>query len=63
MELNQRLKRWIKGLDERSVAILLAITAFLCYTSMYSFRKSFTASSFADESIWGIDYKVCMVII
>ena len=63
MDLNQRIKRRIAGLDERSVAILLAITAFLCYTSMYSFRKSFTASAFANESILGIDYKVCMVII
>lgn len=63
MDFNQRVKRRIAGLDERSVAILLAITAFLCYTSMYSFRKSFTASAFASESIFGLDYKVCMVII
>ncbi|WP_282635834.1 DUF5690 family protein [Sphingobacterium thalpophilum] len=63
MELNHRLKRRISKLDERSVALLLAITAFLCYTSMYSFRKSFTASGFSNESVFGIDYKVGMVII
>jgi hypothetical protein len=63
MELNQRIKRRINRLDEKSVAIVLAVTAFLCYTSMYSFRKSFTASAFANDTIFGVDYKVCMVVI
>ncbi len=63
MRFNQRLKMRISKLDERSVAILLAIAAFLCYTSMYSFRKSFTATSFSNQSVLGIDYKVIMVII
>lgn len=63
MKLKQRIKRRISILDERTIAIVLAIAAFLCYTSMYSFRKSFTASAFASDSVFGIDYKVCMVVI
>ncbi|KKX50649.1 hypothetical protein L950_0209460 [Sphingobacterium sp. IITKGP-BTPF85] len=62
MELTQRFKQRISQLDERSVAMILALTAFLCYTCMYSFRKSFTAASYDDASVWGINYKVCLVI-
>ena len=63
MGLSDKFKNRINQLDEKSVAVLLAVTAFLCYTCMYSFRKSFTAASFDDETIWGINYKVCLVII
>lgn len=62
MGLSDKFKNCINQLDEKSVAVLLAVTAFLCYTCMYSFRKSFTAASFDDETIWGINYKVCLVI-
>lgn len=62
MGLSDKFKNRINQLDEKSVAVLLAVTAFLCYTCMYSFRKSFTAASFDDETIWGINYKVCLVI-
>ncbi|WP_400262507.1 DUF5690 family protein [Sphingobacterium sp. SG20118] len=62
MEITQRFKKRISQMDEKSVAILLAVTAFLCYTCMYSFRKSFTAASFDDATVWGINYKVCLVI-
>lgn len=62
MGLSDKFKNRIHQLDEKSVAVLLAVTAFLCYTCMYSFRKSFTAASFDDETIWGINYKVCLVI-
>lgn len=62
MDFTQQLKQRLLKLDEKQVAILLAITAFLCYTSMYAFRKSFTASTYSNESIFGIDYKVCLII-
>lgn len=62
MALRHRIKQHISLLDEKSVAILLALTAFFCYTCMYSFRKSFTAASYDDAVIWGINYKVCLVI-
>ncbi|WP_234991117.1 DUF5690 family protein [Sphingobacterium psychroaquaticum] len=62
MDFTQRLKQRLLKMDEKQVAILLAITAFLCYTSMYAFRKSFTASTYSNESIFGIDYKVCLII-
>ena len=35
--------------------------AFGTYFCMYAFRKPFTAASFADDSLWGIDYKTILV--
>ncbi|MBE8722619.1 DUF5690 family protein [Sphingobacterium pedocola] len=42
--------------------ILLALAAFGCYTSMYAYRKAFTAALFTELPIWGVDYKVWLVI-
>jgi|SRR5690606_6661492 len=42
--------------------ILLALAAFGCYTSMYAYRKAFTAGVFMELPILGVDYKVWLVI-
>src|SRR5690554_2606796 len=42
--------------------IIMAIAAFGCYTSMYAYRKAFTAGVFEDIFLLGIDYKVWLVI-
>ncbi|TFF38577.1 DUF5690 family protein [Mucilaginibacter psychrotolerans] len=44
------------------ISILAAIAAFGAYTSMYAFRKAFTAGTFLGEQYWHIDYKVWLVI-
>lgn len=41
---------------------IMALAAFGCYTSMYAYRKAFTAGVFAETDLWGIDYKVWLVI-
>jgi len=35
--------------------------AFGCYFCMYAFRKPFTAASYANSSLWGVDFKVVLV--
>lgn len=42
--------------------VVMALAAFGCYTSMYAFRKAFTAGTFDGESLCGVDYKVWLVI-
>ncbi len=37
--------------------------AFLTYCSMYAFRKPFTAGTYKGISLWGIDYKVALIIL
>ena len=54
--------RW---LDRHPAALALfgGVMAFGVYFSMYAFRKPFTASSFDDiHGIYGVDYKVALVI-
>lgn len=39
-----------------------AIMAFCCYTSVFAFRKTFTAATFDGVVYWGVSYKVWLVI-
>ena len=43
--------------------VLIAATAtFITYLSMYAFRKPFSAATFDGLSLWGIDYKILLII-
>ncbi|WEK34295.1 MAG: DUF5690 family protein [Candidatus Pseudobacter hemicellulosilyticus] len=42
--------------------LITALAAFGCYTSMYAFRKSFTAGLYPEPPLWGVDYKTWLVI-
>ena len=44
------------------VSILAAVSAFGAYTSMYAFRKSFSAGVYGEHEYLQIDYKVWLVI-
>jgi len=55
--------RWrLARLPFPHVTVITALAAFGCYTSMYAFRKAFTAGTFEEMPVWGIDYKVWLVI-
>ena len=43
--------------------IIHASTAvFITYLSMYAFRKPFTAAQFQSQTLWGVDYKILLII-
>lgn len=44
------------------ITLLAALSAFCVYTSMYAFRKPFTAAEYEGLSLWGIDFKIWLVI-
>lgn len=44
------------------LAALAVSGAFITYFSMYAFRKPFTAAEYSDLSLWGLDYKIVLVI-
>ncbi|WP_069659004.1 DUF5690 family protein [Arcticibacter eurypsychrophilus] len=44
------------------ITVVTALAAFGCYTSMYAFRKAFTAGTFDEGDLLGINYKVWLVI-
>ena len=42
--------------------IKAAAAVFITYLSMYAFRKPFTSAQYADYVLWGIDYKIILII-
>ena len=42
--------------------LYVSLASFVVYTCMYGFRKPFTAASFTGIYLWGISYKVVLVI-
>ena len=48
--------------QEIRFVIFAALAAFITYLSMYAFRKPFSAGTFDGLSIWGIDYKILLII-
>lgn len=56
--LKEKVSRWPYIVQ----MIIMAVAAFGCYTSMYAYRKAFTAGVFEDIFLLGIDYKVWLVI-
>jgi MFS family permease len=44
------------------VAVLAAITSFAAYTSIFTFRKAFNVAPYGGHTLFGIDYKVALVI-
>jgi MFS family permease len=52
------MKKWPTSV----VSIITALAAFGVYTSMYAFRKAFSAATFEGPQYLNIDYKVWLVI-
>ena len=45
-----------------STSVLLAVVAFLAYTSVYAYRKPFTVATFNNLSFVGIKYQTLLII-
>ncbi len=53
----------LSELKKKSSLILSAgLAAFLVYFSMYAFRKPFAVATFQGYEIWGINYKIVLII-
>lgn len=62
MQLTATLRKKVATWPYWLISLLAAISAFGAYTSMYAFRKAFTAGTFAGDQYLHIDYKVLLVI-
>lgn len=49
-------------IEEVRLVSFAAFAAFITYLSMYAFRKPFLAGTFDGLSLWGIDYKILLII-
>ena len=45
-----------------AVAIFAAVVSFAAYTCIFSFRKAFNVASFSGYTLFGLDYKIVLVI-
>jgi Family of unknown function (DUF5690) len=56
------LKQFLQAKSQRFLSVYLGLAGFSTYFCMYAFRKPFTAGNFHDIVLWGIDYKIILVI-
>lgn len=61
MSLAASMGRKISRYPYVVITLITASAAFGCYTSMYAFRKAFTAGLYGDAEFLGIDYKLWLI--
>ena len=57
-----KFRHYIERQSQHFIAFYLGLAGFSTYFCMYAFRKPFTAGDFHDVSLWGVDYKIILVI-
>jgi MFS family permease len=62
MQITHKLRAQVARWPYAMVSLMAALASFGAYTSMYAFRKAFTAGTFASEQYLHVDYKVWLVI-
>lgn len=58
----KKFQAYLQTTSQRFLALYLGLAGFSTYFCMYAFRKPFTAGDFHDVILWGIDYKIILVI-
>jgi hypothetical protein len=48
--------------NSKQVAVFAALVCFAAYTCIFAFRKAFNVAPYAGFQLWGLDYKVMLVI-
>ncbi len=57
-----KFQAYLQTKSQRFLALYLGLAGFSTYFCMYAFRKPFTAGDFHEVLLWGIDYKIILVI-
>src|SRR6267154_5602214 len=58
----QTLTTWLQRSPPWAFILYVSLSSFVVYTCMYEFRKPYTAASFDGIYLFGISYKVVLVI-
>ncbi len=61
MQPTSKISRWLARTNGFNFALFAITAAFITYCSMYGFRKPFTAGVYANQSLWGVDYKIILI--
>lgn len=62
MKLLPKIRSGIASGEGVYFVLFTAIAAFITYCSMYAFRKPFTAATFDGLALWGIQYKILLIL-
>jgi Family of unknown function (DUF5690) len=60
--LSSRLQQQLAKSNQLTFVIVAGLVAFTAYGCVYALRKPFTAASFEGLYIWGVQYKIALVI-
>ncbi len=61
--MQPRLSSWLHRQPQAVISLFMILAAFSTYFAMYAFRKPFAAGTYSGLSLWGMDYKILLVII
>lgn len=61
-KFSHRVKRWLQNTSSINFIIWCLIASFGAYFGMYAFRKPFTTGEYLNYHLWGLDYKVILII-
>jgi hypothetical protein len=61
--MQSRLSSWLSRQPQSVFSIFVIVAAFSTYFAMYAFRKPFASGTYSGLSLWGMDYKILLVIV
>ena len=56
------IKQWLERAPMWAFNNFAIFAAFGSYLSMYAFRKPFAVATFEGDLLWGVDYKIILII-
>lgn len=59
---NKKIQDWLSRSNGFVFSAYAIIAAFSTYACMYAFRKPLSAAGYSDYSLWGVDYKIIILI-
>lgn len=60
--IQSRLQAWLQRAPAGWFSLYAIATAFTVYLCMYAFRKPFEAPTYGEMQLWGLDYKILLIL-
>lgn len=60
--MRNNIQRWLGQAPVAWFVVFAMSAAFLTYFSMYAFRKPFSVGTYEAESLWGVDFKIILIL-
>lgn len=61
-KFTEKSREYLSKRSQLFITIYMGLAAFIAYSCMYAFRKPYTVAAFEGLEIWGINYKIVLVI-